>query len=81
MVHSLNYGGFPEIPLVLSSFGGENVAGKCMSSFYFAGTGLFKALGGSSICLDLGHTVLLLFLKILISIFETISKLRNPKIS
>jgi len=61
MVHSLNYGGLPEIPLVLASLGGENVAGKCMSSFYFAATGFFKALSGSSICLVLGHPVLLLF--------------------
>jgi hypothetical protein len=55
MIHRLNNGGLPEIPLVFSRFGSENVAGKCMPSFNFTGTGLSKALGGSSICLDLGH--------------------------
>jgi len=56
MVYRLNYGGLPEIPFVFSRFGSENMAGKCMPSFNFTSTGLFKALGGSSICLDLGHS-------------------------
>lgn len=55
MVYRLNYGGFTEIPLVFSRFGSEDMAGKGMTSLDFAGTGLFEALGGSSICLDLGH--------------------------
>jgi hypothetical protein len=56
MVYRLDYGGLPEITFVFSRFGSENVACKCMPSFNLAGTGLFKALGSSPICLDLGHS-------------------------
>jgi hypothetical protein len=55
MVYRFNYGRLSKITLIFSRFGSENVACKRMPSFNFAGTGLFKALSSSSVCLDLGH--------------------------
>jgi hypothetical protein len=59
VVRRTDYGCLTQVTLPLGGFGREDVTGKGMTSYDFAGAGFLEPLCGSPVGLDLGHSAFL----------------------